>query len=139
LTNYKACPLIFIQWPKAFELDFFTACGEIVVEQLFVYGTLGPGRPNEHILADIGGAWLKATVNGTLLQKGWGAEMGYPGIVLDMNGDKVEGFVFSSENLASHWPRLDEFEGEAYERVFTRVRLNDGNLVDAYVYVLKNA
>ena len=108
-------------------------------ERLFVYGTLGPGRPNEHILADIGGNWLKATVNGTLLQKGWGAEMGYPGIVLDMNGDEIEGFIFSSDNLASHWSRLDEFEGEAYERVFTSVRLRDGNLVDAYVYALKNA
>jgi len=108
-----------------------------VVEQLFVYGTLGPGRPNEHMMTEIGGTWLTATVNGTLLQKGWGAEMGYPGIVLDTNGDEVEGFVFSSDNLASHWPRLDEFEGEAYERVSTRARLNDGNLVDVYVYALK--
>lgn len=26
-----------------------------MTERLFVYGTLGPGRPNEHVLRDIGG------------------------------------------------------------------------------------
>jgi len=108
-----------------------------VVERLFVYGTLGPGRPNEHVLAGIGGSWLKATITGTLQQKGWGAEMGYPGIVLDKEGDKVEGFLFTSENLASNWFKLDEFEGEAYERVLTKAKLNDGSFVDAYVYALK--
>ena len=108
-----------------------------MVERLFVYGTLGPGRPNEHVLADIGGSWLEATITGTLQQKGWGAEMGYPGIVLDKEGDKVEGFLFSSENLTGNWFKLDEFEGEAYERVLTKAKLNDGSFVDAYVYALK--
>ena len=108
-----------------------------MLERLFVYGTLAPGRPNEHVLADIGGSWLMATVTGSLKQEGWGSEMGYPGIVLDMEGNKVEGFLFSSENLASHWNKLDEFEGEAYERVLTKARLNDGSLADAYVYALK--
>jgi gamma-glutamylcyclotransferase (GGCT)/AIG2-like uncharacterized protein YtfP len=108
-----------------------------VVERLFVYGTLGPGRPNEHLLAGIGGSWLKATITGTLQQKGWGAEMGYPGIVLDKKGDRVEGFLFTSENLADNWLKLDEFEGEAYERVLTKAKLNDGSFVDAYVYALR--
>ncbi|MGI4199102.1 gamma-glutamylcyclotransferase family protein, partial [Klebsiella pneumoniae] len=27
------------------------------MESLFVYGTLGPGRPNAHILENIGGTW----------------------------------------------------------------------------------
>ncbi len=108
-----------------------------MLEKLFVYGTLGPGGPNEHILAGVGGSWLQATVTGTLQQKGWGAEMGYPGIVLSKEGDEVEGFLFTSENLTSNWLELDEFEGEAYERVLTKVKLSDESFVDAYVYALK--
>ncbi len=40
--------------------------------KLFVYGTPGPGRPNEHILGKIGGSWEKASVTGTLHPEGWG-------------------------------------------------------------------
>ncbi len=108
-----------------------------MVDRLFVYGTLGPDRPNEHVLANIGGSWLKATVTGSLRHEGWGAEMGYPGIVLDLKGDKVEGFIFTSENLENNWYRLDKFEGAAYERVLTKAELNDGNFTDAYIYALK--
>lgn len=108
-----------------------------MTHRLFVYGTLTPGRPNEHVLADIPGEWQSATVVGTLLQQGWGATEGYPGIVLDKHGTEVEGFVFSSKYLIEHWGRLDEFEGEEYERVLTAVRLKDGKTVDAYIYQLR--
>lgn len=77
-----------------------------MLHRLFVYGTLAPGRPNEHILADIPGEWESATVLGTLHQQGWGAAAGYPGIVLDGQGSEVEGFLFSAETLAEHWARL---------------------------------
>ncbi|HSE41878.1 MAG TPA: gamma-glutamylcyclotransferase, partial [Acidobacteriota bacterium] len=43
------------------------------MKRLFVYGTLAPGRPNEHILGQIGGSFEPATVIGTLYQEGWGA------------------------------------------------------------------
>jgi len=62
---------------------------------LFVYGTLGPGRPNEHVLTAIGGTWEEASVKGHLKPHGWGADMGYPGIVLDDAGDDVHGFIFA--------------------------------------------
>ena len=107
-----------------------------MTHRLFVYGTLALGRPNEHVLADVPGEWEPATVTGTLLQVGWGAAMGYPGIVLDEHGGEVKGFLFSSESLAEHWARLDEFEGEGYERVLTTVTLKDGTAVDAYIYRL---
>ncbi len=32
------------------------------MESLFVYGTLGPGRPNAHILENIGGTWQEGHV-----------------------------------------------------------------------------
>ena len=105
-------------------------------ENIFVYGTLGPDRPNEHVLKAIGGVWENATVRGKLRQEGWGAEMGYPGINLDENGKEVEGFLFTSENLSSHWKVLDNFEGEGYERVITQAKLEDGSMVDTYIYVL---
>ncbi len=47
------------------------------------YVTLGPNRPNEHVLKEIRGSWQDATVRGNLRQEGWGAEIGYPGIDLD--------------------------------------------------------
>lgn len=82
-----------------------------MVEQLLVYGTLAPGHPNAHMLRDIGGTWEPATVTGVLLQEGWGAEMGYPGIKLDERGAEIKGFLFSSENLSRHWAALDSFGG----------------------------
>ena len=107
-----------------------------MIQRLFVYGTLAPGRPNEHVLADIPGEWEPATVTGTLLPEGWGAAAGYPGIVLDVHGGEVKGFLFNSPSLAEHWARIDEFEGEGYVRVLTTVKLQDGTAVDAYIYRL---
>jgi gamma-glutamylcyclotransferase (GGCT)/AIG2-like uncharacterized protein YtfP len=107
-----------------------------MIHRLFVYGTLAPGRPNEHVLAGVPGEWDAATVAGTLHQEGWGAAAGYPGIVLDESGGQVEGLLFTSESLAEHWARLDEFEGAGYERVLTTVKLKDGAAMDAYIYTL---
>ena len=108
-----------------------------MIERLFVYGTLAPGKPNAHVLADVRGTWQPASVTGRLLPEGWGAALGYPGIVLADDGDVVRGLVFSSDELATHWPRLDAFEGEGYERVLTVARLDDGATVDAYIYRLR--
>ena len=82
-----------------------------MIERLFVYGTLAPGRPNAHVLAEVPGEWEPATVTGFLLQEGWGAAAGYPGIVPDPHGDVVHGLVFSSAVLSEHWERIDAFEG----------------------------
>ncbi|MEM7048437.1 MAG: gamma-glutamylcyclotransferase family protein [Acidobacteriota bacterium] len=105
--------------------------------RLFVYGTLAPGRRNQHQLTALGGDWQPAEVRGTLHAAGWGATYGYPALILDPAGDPVSGFVLTSDKLADHWERLDAFEGEAYERVATRVRLDDGQTVEAFVYVLR--
>ncbi len=86
-----------------------------MIDKLFVYGTLSPNQPNEHILKKIDGSFKKATVRGKLIEKGWGAKMGCPGIKLDENANKIRGFVFESENLQNHWDMLDRFEGEEYE------------------------
>jgi len=108
-----------------------------VLDRLFVYGTLGPGGPNEHVLDAIGGSWKPASGTGMLKHEGWGAELGFPGITLDKNGKEVEGYIFISERLSSFWTKLDEFEGEAYLRIRTKVKLQDGDLVDAYIYTIR--
>lgn len=111
-----------------------------MVDRLFVYGTLAPGKPNGHILAGVPGTWAPATVHGKLVYGGWGAELGYPGIVPSQAGEfdeVVTGSVFSSSELQAHWHRLDEFEGSDYARVPIQATLEDGQVVSAQTYALK--
>ncbi len=108
-----------------------------MTQRLFVYGTLVPGGPNEHVLTSIGGTWEEAIVRGFLKQKGWGAEMGYPGIVLDDAGDEINGFIFISDHLENHWDELDDFEGKEYKRVSVIAETKDGTSVHAFIYMLR--
>ena len=107
------------------------------MERLFSYGTLQPGGPKEHILTAIGGEWEPAVIKGNLVEAGWGASMGYPGLIINENGSAVHGHVFASSNLSAKWAYLDEFEGEEYERVVASVTLMSGEQVQAHVYVLR--
>ena len=106
------------------------------MERLFVYGTLAPGKPNHKVLADIPGHWEAATLNGKLVDEGWGAELGCPGILPSDEGEAVEGFVFASDQLSEQWPMLDEYEGAGYKRVTVVVETEWGEKIDAYVYAL---
>jgi gamma-glutamylcyclotransferase (GGCT)/AIG2-like uncharacterized protein YtfP len=81
------------------------------------------------------GRWVEGTVRGHLLRQGWGAEVGYPGIVLDLDGPTVSVQVFESSDLPDHWTRLDEFEGSGYRRTVTAVSTDEGDLL-ASIYVL---
>lgn len=107
-----------------------------MINKLFVYGTLAPGKPNEHILSDLTGSWQPAKVKGLLLEAGWGAEVGYPGVKLDGNGEDVDGLIFSSDDLDDYWEMLDKFEGDEYRRVLVSARLEDGSIQKVYVYEL---
>ena len=106
--------------------------------RLFVYGTLAPDQPNDHVLAGISGVWSRGTVRGRLREIGWGATMGYPAIRLDPHGEEVAGYLLESTDLPAHWPRLDSFEGADYCRTLTEVRTENGDLVEAYVYVARS-
>lgn len=106
------------------------------MQKLFIYGTLAPGRPNEHKLSDIEGSWQKAFVKGRLEEKGWGASMGYPGIILDNKANEIEGFLFQSNELDKKYKLLDEFEGSEYKRVEVEVRLEDNSFTKAFIYAL---
>ena len=99
------------------------------------YGTLAPGRPNHGQLTGLSGRWLVGQVRGSLVQEGWGAELGYPGLILETGGPLVEVDVFESSALPDHWHRLDAFEGPGYRRVTTDVSTAEGILA-ASIYVL---
>jgi len=103
--------------------------------RLATYGSLAPGRPNAHELDGLDGSWSQGAVFGTLLEEGWGARLGYPGIILDPGGEPVPVHLFESADLPSHWARLDQFEGPGYRRVITNVRTRAGD-VPASIYVL---
>ena len=107
------------------------------MERLFVYGSLAPGRPNEHILGELEGVWEPAVIRGTLHDRGWGAGMGFPAVVPESNGDEVEGLLFTSAALLDFWQVLDDFEGEGYQRVQVSAWLSCGSVVEAHVYALR--
>lgn len=110
-----------------------------MIQRLFVYGTLAPGRANQDVLSTIPGYWESATVTGKLVNAGWAANTGYPAIVLDGTGQTISGFIFNSDRLNDQWARIDEFEGSDYQRVQTTVCRSDGVLVEAHIYTLRTA
>ena len=116
-----------------------SGCGaNTALHRLATYGTLAPGRPNQHQLDGLVGRWFAGHVNGMLVHAGWGAGLGYPALVLDPDGSDIRVDVFESVDLPAHWERLDAFEGPGYQRVVTLVRTSTGD-VDASIYVLMEA
>jgi gamma-glutamylcyclotransferase (GGCT)/AIG2-like uncharacterized protein YtfP len=103
--------------------------------RLAVYGSLASGRPNHHHLSNLAGRWIEGTVRGHLRQEGWGAELGYPGLVLDPAGPTIDIQLLDSLDLVHYWARLDEFEGSGYRRTVTTVSTAEGDLL-ASIYVL---
>ncbi len=106
--------------------------------RLFVYGSLQPGHENAHELEGIVGSWQPATVRGRVLDRGWGAGLGYPALVPDPRGPTVHGALLTSADLPRHLARLDAFEGDGYERTTVLATLEGGRRVPAQVYALRD-
>ena len=105
-------------------------------ESLFIYGSLQPGAPNEHVLSAVEGCWEPAFVRGRLVDAGWGAELGYPGLIIDNEGQEVHGQLFTSSALGTKLADLDRLEDEEYTRTVLTAVLKDGTQVKAFAYVL---
>jgi len=101
---------------------------------LATYGSLAPGRPNHHQLEGLRGRWLTGTVRGHLVQRGWGAAIGYPALVPADDGMEIEVHLFVSPGLPGHWARLDAFEGAEYRRERIAVKTGEGAL-EAWIYL----
>lgn len=104
---------------------------------LFVYGTLRRAlrRPEASLLD--GAEWLgEGTVTGRLLDLG-----AYPGLV--SGSGRVRGEVYRLSRPKLMLRRLDAYEGcrrrglqpDEYRREMTRVRLDGGRTVRAWIYV----
>jgi gamma-glutamylcyclotransferase (GGCT)/AIG2-like uncharacterized protein YtfP len=106
------------------------------LHRLATYGSLAPGRPNHHQLDGLKGRWLDGHVCGRLVNAGWGADLGYPALVLDPRGPAIPVHIFESLDLPENWARLDDFEGSGYQRVVTTVLTSAGD-IEASIYVLR--
>jgi gamma-glutamylcyclotransferase (GGCT)/AIG2-like uncharacterized protein YtfP len=104
--------------------------------RLAIYGSLAPGKSNHRQLDGLTGEWRTGTVRGVLVESGWGAAAGFPGLRPDPAGPKVAVQVFTSDDLAAHWARLDAFEGAEYARVAVEVETAEGP-IEAWIYALR--
>jgi len=104
------------------------------MQALAVYGTLRPGESNHWLLRPIAGEWVAGTVRGYEFEIGWGPVEGYPGIMLDKGGQDIKVEVLISNHLDGHIGEIDDFEGPGYRRVKCVATLDDGRLVDAWIY-----
>lgn len=95
-------------------------------ERVFVYGTLRRGGTHHFRMAGAG-YHAAGFVRGWLYRIDW-----YPGLVLDKAGGLVAGEIFdvAPELMA----RLDEFEGDDYRRVRTRVVTGQGEVENVWVW-----
>ena len=76
-------------------------------------------------------------MRGRLVEAGWGAAFGYPGLVLDVRRDVIEVELFQLRpTYAAHWPRLDAFEGPGYRRVTVVGDRCRAQRLPACIYVL---
>jgi len=103
--------------------------------RLAAYGSLAPGESNHSQLGPLSGFWEEGSVRGHLERVGWGEAIGFPGMRWDPEGEAIRVKLFTSEDLPTHWQRLDEFEGADYRRILIPVETED-SVVVANIYEL---
>ncbi len=105
-----------------------------MLERLFVYGTLAPGKENHHWLSPLKGAWHPATAKGSIEIQTIGSHAGLP-CFIPSKTKIVEGLIFTSNELYKIWDKLDEFEGVDYIRRLMPVISSDGEELQAFIYL----
>lgn len=106
--------------------------------RLATYGTLRPGESAFGLLAPLGGSWTHGFVVGWLSLDGFGRTGGYPGVILDPEGERIPVAVLESPLLERWWDAVDDYEGPDYERVVAQVVDADGHPVTtAQLYVVR--
>jgi gamma-glutamylcyclotransferase (GGCT)/AIG2-like uncharacterized protein YtfP len=104
------------------------------MNRLFVYGSLTPNKKNFYILKNISGLWQKAFTFGFIKKIIIAKDTIYDAIVLNPNGNKINGYLFTSYSLKNYWSKIDNFEGQYYYRTIANVYLKNKNLIQAYIY-----
>ena len=99
--------------------------------KLIVYGSLAPGGVNAFLLAGLSGEWRPCRIRGRM-----GAYLGFKSFRYDPQGPEHPAWLLASAGLPRIMPELDDFEGEAYERLVIPARV-EGRWVMAQVYAGK--
>ncbi len=103
----------------------------MIVERLFVYGTLRQGSANQYAerLSKTACHIGSGTVSGRLY-----LVTHYPALAPAQSAEeRVKGDVFEGIT-AELWQLLDEYEGEQYARELAQVTMDNGQTLEAYVY-----
>ncbi len=103
---------------------------EYLLDRIFVYGTLQHGQSRNYILKGL--RFEKAIISN--YRKIEPPSLGFPFIIKD-DKSSVKGEVYYgiSKSLINHLDKI-EGEGRLYYRIIVRVKLENGNEVDAYTY-----
>lgn len=110
----------------------------------FVYGTLRRGFGNDRVLDGLDVTWTPGRASGLRM---WGAHAGFPYCVVAEGYEVTGELVTASEgDWLTALARMDRLEGcrfgfpgNHYDRVVTDVTLDDGTVVQAWVYVVDRA
>jgi hypothetical protein len=100
-------------------------------KHLVVYGSLVPGGLHHFLLADLPGTWEQCVIRGWM-----GTFRGFKSFRYDPQGPEHPAWIFYSAELPRVISELDDFEGDAYERIIIPVQV-DGRRVKAQVYAGK--
>jgi gamma-glutamylcyclotransferase (GGCT)/AIG2-like uncharacterized protein YtfP len=103
--------------------------------RLAVYGSLAPGAENHWVLSELRGVWTKGTLKGHRDASGWGQTLGFPALIWDPKGEEIAVDLFHSRELPKHWDRIDEFEGDDYQRILVPAQ-QGAQVVVANIYAL---
>lgn len=109
----------------ASDQDFSSSVG--AHERLCVYGTLRTGEENHHLMMPLEGQWHDVTYPGYFSPPDDSYD--YPRVAWTPAGDNNPAQLVISDKLPTHWPDLDEFEGEDYCRLLTTVESAAGSWV----------
>jgi gamma-glutamylcyclotransferase (GGCT)/AIG2-like uncharacterized protein YtfP len=115
-----------------FEVERTTGSHE-VLDRLFVYGTMRQGQTARSLIANQITKWEKAYVDGAI----YAFPMGYPGFV-EADGSRVIGEVLWLTELAATFGLLDAYEGQDFARIVRVTRLESGDQLWAWIYVLSD-
>ena len=96
---------------------------------LAAYGSLTPGGTHHDQLDGVRGEWVAGVVRGRL-QDG-----PFPRLAPTPTADEIAvQLLRRADELPERWPRLDELEGDSYQRVLVVVELEDREVVIANLY-----
>ena len=100
--------------------------------QIIAYGTLMTGERNHRFCRNAVGI-RPVTITGTLYDTGWGFPAFVPGETGAVRAELIEIPI-------ADWPDMDRLEGypRLYDRQLIPATLEDGNTVEAWVYVMNN-